>query len=406
MSAPNQGALARRPPAATFRLSRRRSIAVAVPFPVWPPMGGGQVRLHELCRRLARWMDVELVCLDPGGHSSRLEVEPHYRQTVVGASPEHRAREAALRDEFGGVPITDVAMPLLLALTPDYARAFRRAAPRADAQVASHPYAAPVMAAHAPYLPLVYEAQDVEVDLKEQVLGRSGALHLVESVERWCATTARKVLACSAADRERLAQRYGVPAERIDVIPNGVDDERIRFTPPTARGGSNDCLFIGSHHPPNVAAVRRIAQLARAMPDVRFLVAGNVRNGITEPGGPDNLQLLGPVTEERKAALLASAAVALNPLEHGSGTSLKVLEYCAAGLPVLSTPHGLRGLDDLKPVCEVAEPDALEAALGALLARPSAERTDVDQARRIVEARYAWNRIAEAARDSLAAAWG
>jgi glycosyltransferase involved in cell wall biosynthesis len=131
-----------------------------------------------------------------------------------------------------------------------------------------------------------------------------------------------------------------------------------------------------------------------------------VKNGITGPGVPDNLQLLGPVTEAHKAALLASAAVALNPLEQGSGTSLKVLEYCAAGVPVLSTPHGLRGLDDLKLVCEVAEPEALEAALVALLARPPAERADVEQARWIVESRYSWNRIAVAARDSLAAAWG
>ena len=390
---------------------RRRSIAVAVPFPVWPPMGGGQVRLHELCRRLARWMDVELVCLEPGGGSSRREVEPGYRQTVVGASAEHRAREAALRDEFGGVPITDVAMPLLLDLTPGYARAFRRAAAGADLQVASHPYAAPVMAALSPYLPLVYEAQDVEVELKADVLGRSrraaGALCLVEAVERWCARTARLVLACSRQDGERLARRYEVPADRIEVVPNGVDDQRIRFTPPRARGGGRECLFIGSHHPPNVAAVKRIVQLARRMPDVRFLVAGGVREGLERGDAvPDNVELLGPVSAERKAALLATAAVALNPLEHGSGTSLKVLEYCAAGVPVLSTPHGLRGLEDLEPVCAVAAPGSLEDALAELLARPPAERTDVRRARSIIEARYSWDHIATSARDALASLWG
>ena len=388
---------------------RRRSIAVAVPFPVWPPMGGGQVRLHELCRRLARWMDVELVCLEPGGSSSRSEVEPGYRQTVVGASAEHRAREAALRGEFDGVPITDVAMPLLLDLTPGYARAFRRAAAGADLQVASHPYAAPVMAALSPYLPLVYEAQDVEVELKAEVLGRSrraaGALRLVEAVERWCARTARLVLACSGRDGERLARRYQVPVDRIEVVPNGVDDQRIRFTSPGARGG-RECLFIGSHHPPNVAAVERILQLARRMPDVRFTVAGGVRDGL-EPGAavPDNVQLLGPVPGERKAALLATAAVALNPLEHGSGTSLKVLEYCAAGVPVLSTPHGLRGMEDLEPVCAVAPPDSFETALAELLARPPAERADVRGARSIIEARYSWDRIATSARDALASLW-
>ena len=88
---------------------RRRFLAIAVPFPVWPPMGGGQVRLHELYRRLATWVDVELVCLDPGGHSSEREVEPGYRQVVVGASPRHREQEAAIREGLGGMPCTDVA---------------------------------------------------------------------------------------------------------------------------------------------------------------------------------------------------------------------------------------------------------------------------------------------------------
>jgi len=367
-------------------------------------MGGGQVRLYELYRRLARWHPVELVCLEPGGHSSRSEVEPHLRQTIIGASPEHRAREAALREELGGVPITDVAMPALLHLTPDYARAFRRAAAAADAQIASHPYAAPVMAAHAPYLPLVYEAHNVEVELKSGTLRSPAALHLVESVERWCATAARMVLACSERDRDRLARRYGLPADRIALVPNGVDDERVPFTSPSSRAHSRECLFIGSHHPPNVAAVTRIAALARAMPGVRFIVAGNVKNGVTTDL-PANVSLLGPVTEERKSTLLSTAAVALNPLDHGSGTSLKVLEYCAAGLPVLSTPQGMRGLDDLAPCCELAEPDAFEAALAALLARPPAERADVHRARAVVESRYAWNRIAASARDTLATLW-
>src|SRR5205823_3311927 len=131
------------------------------------------------------------------------------------------------------------------------------------------------------------------------------------------------------------------------------------------------------------------AQLARRMPGVRFTVAGNVNHGLSGAGPfPDNLHLLGPIPEGRKAALLATAAVALNPLEHGSGTSLKVLEYCAAGVPVLSTRHGLRGLEDLQPACAVAEPEALEAALGELLARPAAQRADVRRARAIVESRY------------------
>ena len=36
--------------------------------------------------------------------------------------------------------------------------------------------------------------------------------------------------------------------------------------------------------------------------------------------------------------------LAINPVTTGSGTNLKMLDYMAAGVPVLSTPHGARGL--------------------------------------------------------------
>jgi len=388
---------------------RRRFLAIAVPFPVWPPMGGGQVRLHELYRRLATWVDVELVCLDPGGHSSEREVEPGYRQVVVGASPRHREQEAAIREGLGGMPCTDVAMPALIGATPEYARAFRRAATRASAQVASHPYAAPVLAPYLPYLPLVYEAQDVEVELKRDVFRGTPradeALALVEAVESFCARRAAKVMVCSAEDGERLSERYGTRPEAVALVPNGVDDERIPFVPPERRAGARDCLFIGSNHPPNVAAVRRLAELARRMPDVRFVVAGNVKDGLERGPQPDNLHLLGPVPEPRKLELLASAAVALNPLEYGSGTSLKVLEYCASGLPVLSTPEGLRGLSELAATCVCAPLDAFEPTLRELLSRPPAERAGVEEARRLVEGRYSWGVVAKRARIALQEVW-
>jgi hypothetical protein len=40
--------------------------------------------------------------------------------------------------------------------------------------------------------------------------------------------------------------------------------------------------------------------------------------------------------------------VALNPIFQGSGTSLKVLDYLANGLPVITTEFGMRGYEDLK----------------------------------------------------------
>jgi hypothetical protein len=40
--------------------------------------------------------------------------------------------------------------------------------------------------------------------------------------------------------------------------------------------------------------------------------------------------------------------VALNPVTQEGGTNLKILDYLAHGLPVISTEFGMRGYDDLR----------------------------------------------------------
>ncbi|HSH39759.1 MAG TPA: glycosyltransferase, partial [Chthoniobacterales bacterium] len=53
----------------------------------------------------------------------------------------------------------------------------------------------------------------------------------------------------------------------------------------------------------------------------------------------------GVVDDETKALVISAADLALNPMRNGSGTNLKMLDYAAAGVPILSSRMGLRGLD-------------------------------------------------------------
>ena len=51
------------------------------------------------------------------------------------------------------------------------------------------------------------------------------------------------------------------------------------------------------------------------------------------------------VDSAQKNTLIHAADVALNPMEEGSGTNLKMLEYAALGTLIIATPFGNRGLD-------------------------------------------------------------
>jgi glycosyltransferase involved in cell wall biosynthesis len=103
--------------------------------------------------------------------------------------------------------------------------------------------------------------------------------------------------------------------------------------------------------------------------------------------------------------LLAVADVALNPMRTGSGTNLKMLDYFAAGVPVLSTAFGARGLQvSAGTHYAMIDDGGLAASLEALLASPPETRSRmVAAARALVEQRYAWSTIAQTFVDELQA---
>ena len=91
------------------------------------------------------------------------------------------------------------------------------------------------------------------------------------------------------------------------------------------------------------------------------------------PAAP-NVRLIHPLPDV--LPLLHAADCALNPVCSGSGSNLKLIEALAAGLPVLSTPFGMRGYERLAPHVTVldADPAAWAAALaGGLRPAPPAE---------------------------------
>jgi glycosyltransferase involved in cell wall biosynthesis len=211
------------------------------------------------------------------------------------------------------------------------------------------------------------------------------------------------VLAASAEDAQRLRALYRVPAERLKVIPNGVDTDAIRFVAPSERRALRRrlrldqplALFIGSWHEPNVLAAREILRLASEVPDVSFAIVGSIGIPLSrEPRAP-NVELFGIVGDELKEALLGVAAVALNPMLAGSGTNMKMLDYLAAGVPVISTPVGVRGLDlDHERDLRVVAPSEFAAALRAALAEPD-EPADARAlaVRREIEDRFDWRAV-------------
>ncbi|HYF24792.1 MAG TPA: glycosyltransferase family 4 protein [Baekduia sp.] len=390
-------------------------LTVASSFPIHPPRGGGQERIAGLYRAMgALGAVVEIVTLaERRERRRRIALGPGVTEVRVPMSPAFERADLQLK-LGAGIPATDLALVRHHDLAPEFGEALRESARDADAVVASHPFALDALQA-ATDRPLVYEAHNVEADLKEQMLAGSPAAAeltaLAEDVERRAVAAARVVFVCSEQDRARLQERYGLDPARTAMVPNGADPATVPYTAPQVRAAlrrrlglaGRHAMFVGSWHEPNLVAVRAILDAAPALEDVRWLVLGSVGQAFADVEDRPQVDLAGPVDQRFLEAVLRIADVAVNPMRTGSGTNLKMLTYALAGVPIVSSPTGARGLgfEAGRHHLEAAPDDLGSGVRAVLQLDPDRRRQLVEAARDHVLERFSWPGIARRTLDDV-----
>jgi glycosyltransferase involved in cell wall biosynthesis len=386
----------------------RKKMVVAVTFPIYPPRGGGQARVYHLYRYLVEYFDIEIysLCADEQPVLNQ-EIAPGLREVRVPISQAHQSAESKISETVNWVPVTDIAAPQLIHLTPDYLEHLQDGVRDADIVVACHPYLGNILSELAPKADFWYEAQDVEFEVKMSILpdnkwGKS-LLDTVRTLESYCWQRASTVFSCTKRDIDTLQELYGTTSAKTVEVPNGVSIEAVPFVDGQERHrrkkmlgieGYTVGLFMGSWHGPNIVAADHVLSFARHQPDFMFFIVGSVCDAILDRIIPNNVKLLGIVDDETKATLLGTADVALNPMTSGSGSNLKMLDYFAAGIPVISTDFGVRGIRAESGVHYISSEiyeftDAIEN-----LQNLPHERI-AKQARQLAENDYSWKVIAK-----------
>jgi glycosyltransferase involved in cell wall biosynthesis len=174
----------------------------------------------------------------------------------------------------------------------------------------------------------------------------------VRKTELRAAEACDVLVSCCDGDRRYFEANAGV--RRAMVVPNGIDPRRFGGLDPGTRarvrrelGLPDDVrafLFTASKYGPNREAFDHLLGFARghagrlAEERIHILVVGNVTAapvrvpGLTATGRVDAVE-----------AYFAAADAALNPLGSGGGTNVKMCEFIAARLPILTTRFGARG---------------------------------------------------------------
>jgi glycosyltransferase involved in cell wall biosynthesis len=228
--------------------------------------------------------------------------------------------------------------------------------------------------------PAVVTIHDLSFERDGSVMGGLDLLVFRTMVPR-AARRAARLLAVSERTKRDVVELYGVPAERIDVTPHGIDPA---FGPGEAE--PRYALFVGAIQPRKqpLLAVEAAAEAGLPLvvvgPEKDARLAAELRRR-----GAD---VRGWVEKAELAQIYRDAACLVLPTRY-EGFGLPVLEAMACGTPVVALPD--------EAVREVAGGAALLAQpeeLGAAVRRAVAERERFVAAGLERASRYSWEETA------------
>ena len=183
-----------------------------------------------------------------------------------------------------------------------------------------------------------------------------------------------RVIASTAAEKRELVNRYGAPADRVSVIPCGVDVSLFR--PVDRQAARAACgipdkktlLFVGRPDPiKGLENLLRAASMIDRDSDFQLLVTGcdNRYTGEWRQGAEDvrdRFIFAGPVEHEKMYLYYNAADLCVIPSYYES-FCLTALESVACGTPVLATPVGeIPQISRLSALCKII-PDNSPAGL-------------------------------------------
>jgi glycosyltransferase involved in cell wall biosynthesis len=383
-----------------------------IPYSIFPPRNGGQLRCFHILKQLAREHEVHVIILQPQSElrgerdgcafpgnvtiygpaqtppprtlfdllPKRLNVALHYRwlrrswrgpAEGILLSIHH-----LLKDMLPRVRMDLVIFESLSAMTTS-----------------------PLLRRLSPHTVQVLDAHNVDHKLmrpeenqKIYDMIRWRETHLAETVDAF--------FACSNLDKIELEKLNGNRIKGF-TIPNGVDMMAMPYDENPGKAQQKKILYCGNlNYPPHKHGLewfhRIVWPLIRARePHLRLVVVGI---GAT-PGdyaamrADPSVEFVGEV--DNVVPYHHATSLAIVPLFEGSGTRLKIPTAMSLGSPVVSTRIGAEGIEveHGREILLADKPEEFAAAVLRLLVEPDLFESLRRNARRLVADKYDWGVI-------------
>ena len=385
--------LARIHPAKEIALARPH-ITVVNFYPIFPFNHGGKLAIRDFYKALSEWFDITVVCLC-GYHDifvKDIRLTPHLNIVSLPLPKELEGIDQQIQIEYQTGKRCEPTVLMSIIRSGHYCTALidplREIIQKSAIVITEHIYAYRLVQAVASIKPIWYRAQNVEYDYKQATWGiynvPQSAYDEIFELEKECCQNSDLTLTITEQDAVRFQELYGISSEKILNISAGYDIGSANFVLPSRRKITETkkvhVLYISSSAQVAVDAANQIVATALDFPDVMFIIAGSVGTKIATDNLPDNVKILGLVSDAKKAELLEACDFALNPIVGGSGLNIKMLEYFAYGIPVICTEFGARGIAVEDGVnCLITEIESLGDSITRFLSLSAGERDAIAQ---------------------------
>ena len=408
--------------------SPRKKVLCISPEAILPPRYGGSLRSAHLILGLSKWFDTKALLPQDGQSIQKALVENPWLRGVdwvgVIGHPAYRINnlwnkiqmrywnwlETRERKRWGDLPWAwfigshHTWKQVLKSMSESYRPDFFLLEHGRNAEITRY------IRKLWPDVSCIVNTQNVESDLLRQILPDNSAkgakIHAIEHYEKRELSRCDLLWACSQGDLKKYCA-LGVSPKAVGIVPNGVDASQAAYN--NAVRIPKTILFVGNlSYKPNVDGVMWFHKdvwpvIKRRFPEVQWQLVGSWPTLEVESLAGNGIHVAGNVPTLRP--YLEAAAVAICPLFSGSGTRLKILEAFSAGVPMVSTPVGAEGLEveDGRHLYIRNTAEGFADAVALLLENQAEREALRRRARKLVEEKYDWEVISEAAAKQMLA---
>lgn len=197
--------------------------------------------------------------------------------------------------------------------------------------------------------------------------------------------------------------RFGVAADNITVIPNGVNISQ--FPVGSTEGRKNQLIFVGSliERKGVNYLIQAMASLVASQPDIRLIIVGEGKDRVLleeltkQLGLQESIIFMGTQSQEKVSELMRESRLFILPsIEEGQGVVL--VEALASGTPSIGSRVG--GIPDVitpdvGKVVDAGDVQGLAAAIVSFLIDNGLWETASANARIRAERHYDWHSLTE-----------